>query len=93
MKTEVGRNWYQLIHYDELYELSGRQVSFSGPQWTPSRGEHKRVKRLLYILTLSQPVYAPLVMVSIEPGKGHLPAIQFIITNRLIPVSTPLRFH
>ncbi len=39
MKTEVGRNWYKLIHF---YKLSGRQVSFSAPQWTPSREEHKR---------------------------------------------------
>ncbi len=31
MKTEVGRNWYQLIHFDKL---SFRQVSFFGPQWT-----------------------------------------------------------
>ncbi len=66
MKTEVGRNCYQSIQYDKL---SGRQVSFSGPQWTPSREEHKRFKRLLNILTPSQPVYAPLVMVSIGVGS------------------------
>jgi hypothetical protein len=34
IKTEVGRNWYLSIHFDEL---SYRQVSFLGPQWTPSR--------------------------------------------------------
>jgi hypothetical protein len=38
-------------------------------------------------------VYAPLVMVSIGHGKGHLPARQFIPTVRLIPILTPLRFH
>ncbi len=48
LKTEVGRNRYQLIQF---YELSGRQVSFSGPQWTPSREQHKRFQRLYYILT------------------------------------------
>jgi hypothetical protein len=42
MKTEVGRNWYQSIHIDKL---PYRQVSFSGPKWTQSREEHKRVKR------------------------------------------------
>jgi hypothetical protein len=31
MKTEVGRNWYQSIHFDKL---SFRQVSFSGPKWS-----------------------------------------------------------
>jgi hypothetical protein len=42
MKTEVGRNWYfQSIHF---YKLSGRQVSFPGPNG------HQ------HILTLSQPV-------------------------------------
>ncbi len=39
MNTEVGRNWYKSIH---IYKLSGRQVFFSGPQWTPSREEHKQ---------------------------------------------------
>jgi hypothetical protein len=53
MKTEVGRHWYQSIHFDEL---SCRQVSFSGPQWTPSREEQKRFKRPLHTLTISQPV-------------------------------------
>jgi hypothetical protein len=52
MKIEVGRNWYQSIHF---YELSWRQVSFSGPQWTPSREEQKRFQSLYHILTLSQP--------------------------------------
>jgi hypothetical protein len=33
MKIEVGRNWYQSIHFDKL---SCRKVSFSGPKWTPS---------------------------------------------------------
>ncbi len=37
MKTEVGWDWYQSIHFDEL---SWRQVSFSGPKWTSSREEH-----------------------------------------------------
>jgi hypothetical protein len=35
--TEVGQNWYQSIQYDKL---SGRQVFFTLPQWTPSREEH-----------------------------------------------------
>ncbi len=30
MKTEVGRNWYQSIHF---YKLSCPQVSFSVPQY------------------------------------------------------------
>ncbi len=34
----VGQNWYQSIQYDKL---SGRQVFFTLPQWTPSREEHK----------------------------------------------------
>jgi hypothetical protein len=53
MKTEVGRHWYQSIHFDEL---SCRQVSLSGPQWTPSREEQKRFQRPYHILTMSQPV-------------------------------------
>ncbi len=53
MKTEVGRQWYQSIHFDEL---SCRQVVFSGPQWTPSREEQKSFQRPYYILTMSQPV-------------------------------------
>ncbi len=36
MKTEVGRNWYHSINFDKMSCL---QVSFSGPKWTPSRGE------------------------------------------------------
>ncbi len=37
MKTEVGRNWYQSIHF---YKLSRRQVSFSVLQYidTITRG-------------------------------------------------------
>jgi hypothetical protein len=42
METEVGGNWYQSIRF---YKLSGRQVYFSGPEWTPSREEHKRFQR------------------------------------------------
>ena len=40
MKTEVDGYWYQSIHFDKL---SCRQVSFSGPKWTPPREEHKRL--------------------------------------------------
>jgi hypothetical protein len=39
MGTKGGQNWYQSIHYDVL---SCRQVSFTLPQGTPSREEHKR---------------------------------------------------
>ncbi len=53
MKTEVRRNWYQLVHFSNL---PVRKVSFSGPQWTPSRENHKLFQRLQYFLTLSQPV-------------------------------------
>ncbi len=35
-KTEVGRNWYQSIHF---YKLSCRQVSFLR---TPMENHHKR---------------------------------------------------
>ncbi len=42
MKTAVGRNWYQTIHFDKL---SCRQVSFSAPKQTLSREEHKRFQR------------------------------------------------
>jgi hypothetical protein len=45
MGTKVGQNWYQWIHYDVFF---CRQVSFTVPQWTPSREEH--------ILALSQQV-------------------------------------
>jgi hypothetical protein len=48
MKTEVGRNWYQLIHFEKL---SCRQVSFSSPKWIPLREEHICIQRLKYILT------------------------------------------
>jgi hypothetical protein len=41
MKTEVGRDWYQSVHIDKP---SCRQVSFSGPIWTPSREERKLFK-------------------------------------------------
>jgi hypothetical protein len=41
MKTEVGQNLYQSIHYDEL---SCRQVSYSVHEWTPSQEEHKHPK-------------------------------------------------
>jgi hypothetical protein len=41
MKTEVGRNWHQLIHFDKL---SCRQVPFFGPQWTLlSREKHNLI--------------------------------------------------
>ncbi len=53
MKTKVGRKWYQSIQFGELY---WRQVSFSGPQWIPSREEYKRFQRPKHILTLSQQV-------------------------------------
>jgi hypothetical protein len=36
MKIELGRNWYQSIHFDKL--------SFFDSKWT-SRKEHKRFKR------------------------------------------------
>ncbi len=42
LKKEVGRNWYQSIHFDKL---SCRQESFSGSNWTPLREEHKRFQR------------------------------------------------
>jgi len=45
MTTEGGQNWYQSIHFDVL---SDRQVSFTLPQGTPSREEHKRIQRLQY---------------------------------------------
>jgi hypothetical protein len=35
-------------------------------------------------------VYAPLVMVSLKAGKGHLLAREYIIMDRLIPILTPL---
>jgi hypothetical protein len=38
-------------------------------------------------------VYAPLVMVSLGAGKGHLPACEYIIMDRLIPILTPLSCH
>jgi hypothetical protein len=38
MKTEVGRNWQQSIHFDEL---SFRQVSFSGPNEHHQKGSIK----------------------------------------------------
>ncbi len=43
MKTEVGRDWYQSIHFDKLY-LSGK-CPFPGPKWAPSREEHKHLQR------------------------------------------------
>ncbi len=45
MGTKVGQNWYQSIHYDVL---SWWQVSFTLPQGTPSREEHKRSQRHYY---------------------------------------------
>jgi hypothetical protein len=53
MKTEVGRHWYQSIHFDELF---CQQASLSGPQWTPSREERNRFQRPYHFLTMSQPV-------------------------------------
>jgi len=42
MKTEEGRrNRYHSINFDKLF---CREVSFSGPKWTPSREENKRFK-------------------------------------------------
>jgi hypothetical protein len=37
--TKVGQNWYQSNRKDKLY---CRQVSFTMPQGTTSREEHKR---------------------------------------------------
>jgi hypothetical protein len=47
MKTKVGLDWYQLIHFGKL---SCRQVSFSGPKGPPSREENTLFK------AFSQPV-------------------------------------
>jgi hypothetical protein len=45
MKTEVGRNWFESVHFDIL---SCRGKSFSNPKWTSSREEHKRFQRHEY---------------------------------------------
>jgi hypothetical protein len=42
---------------------------------------------------VTENVYALVVMLPIGARKGHLQARQIIKIDRLIPVSTPLRFH
>jgi hypothetical protein len=46
MGTKGGQNWYQSIPYDSL---SCRQVSFTLPQGTPSREEHKTFSAALVL--------------------------------------------
>jgi hypothetical protein len=48
MKTKVVRNWYQSIHFDELY---CRQASFSGPQWIPGY-HHERSIKVFSVLSI-----------------------------------------
>jgi hypothetical protein len=62
MGTKEGQNWYQSIHYDVL---SCRGL----PQGTPSREEHKRVKKYY---KAAKNVYVPLVMVSIGERQKTL---------------------
>jgi hypothetical protein len=39
----------KLVSSIHFYKLSGQQVFFSGPQWTPSREEHKTSTRGLNV--------------------------------------------
>jgi hypothetical protein len=44
MKTDVGRDWYQSIHFDEL---SCWQVSFSGP----NGHHHQKIKNVFSVFS------------------------------------------